>query len=608
MLAGTALILGLLTPAAPAQTDFVFQNNSGESDVYITFNNTTSEPVYQVSYFDTSKNQTVTLTRNGGGFSDSILLSNVQNGTFAVNNIQSGGFYVSFGQGLSGSAPAPLAPGDSLYGTRYFQVETTIFTPGDTANNGDFTAVNLYSGSVNIENHNGDIVANTVGFGSTSSGPIFQDLYNALSASGELGTATSVNGLTQQSVITKAATLSTPEQFVRVMSPSSWGTNNSPSGNYWVGPYHSFANYVTRLLTLDDGKPQVTNLSYIFQTNSTDYNGGTYPGGLRYVCTFTATPQSRTVANVGTGPTFHLSGTIAVYSLPATQGQQPLGTTGTLTVDLPIDVTNNPELSYLIYGQPGNFTTNTTFSANWGTSGIDANDLILAKQFILGDLQEGMLTGFVGSEVAFNDTNSTLPSTDPNYGKTAKDIPSDVWWSAYTGGMYATLQPESPATAPYYSVYSSVIFPAGNTYSAPYDDRFQTHNPDIPVNTKWVITLNANGNLTPGPTPSPTATPTPAPAVAPTLRLQRKSVKRTGNKARAVIRTIAKAGSSPLRKFQYKYTGHNAYRTVSLPANGQKNITISGLRLGRKITVQGQAIDASNRKSKVAKLNFSTPK
>jgi len=584
----------LLAPAVQAQNPspipLTFVNNSGVQNVYITFNNTTSEPAFSVSYFDTSLNQTVALTRNGSGFSNSILLSNVQNGVFNVQNIQSGGVYVSYGTALNGSAPAPLNTGDALYGTQWFQIETTIFSPGDAANNGDFTAVNLFSGSVDISNYNGSSVTDTVGFGGTASQTLFDSLNSALTASGELGTNTSIAGLVQQSVIKSGS------NYVRVMSPSNWGQSYPITGGgngYWVGPYHSFANYVTHLLTSNGGNPQTTNLQYTFQTTSTAFNGNTYPGGLRYVCDFTATPVTATVASQ-TGPTFSVTGSIEVYSLP---NVTLLGTVSNLTVSLPVDSAENKELSYLIYAQPGNFTTNTVFNANnWTTGGINSADALLAQQFILGDLQEGMLCGFVGSTVTLSASNCNNASY---YGQMVKDVPSAVWWANYTGSMYATLQPGSPATSPYYSTYSSVIFPAGNTYSAPYDDRFKaTHNPDIPINTKWVVTLNPV---------TASASPTPAPYAAPKLKLKRKNLRVTGETAKVQIEFLATVGSDPLKQVEFHYTGKSGQRKIALPANGKKTITIGDLKLGRMITFTAQAIDDKNGKSPVAKLKFRTP-
>jgi len=580
----------LLASTAQAQTTpITFVNNSGVQNVYITFNNTTSEPAFTVSYFDTQQNQTVALTRNGSGFSDSILLSNVKDGVFNVQNLQSGGVYVSYGQGLGGSAPAPLNTGDALYGTQWFQIETTIFSPGDAANNGDFTAVNLFSGSVNISNYNGSSVTDTVGFGGTASQTLFDSLNTALTASGELGTNTSIAGLVQQSVISSGS------GYVRVMSPSNWGQSYPMTGGgngYWVGPYHSFANYVTHLLTSNGGNPQTTSLQYTFQTTNTSFNGGTYSGGLRYVCDFTATPTTATVAGQ-TGPTFSVTGSIQVYSLPAVT---LLGTVSNLTADLPVDSAENMELSYLIYAQPGNFTTNTTFNAsNWTAGGINSADALLAQQFILGDLQEGLLCGFVGSTVTLSASNCNNATY---YGQMVKDVPSAVWWADYTGNMYATLQPGSPATSPYYSTYSSVIFPAGNTYSAPYDDRFKaTHNPDIPINTQWVVTLN----------PVAAASPTPKPYAAPKLKLRRKSLRVTGDTVKVQIEFEATAGSDPLKQVEYHYTGKGGQRKVALPASGKKTITIGGLKLGRMITFTAQAIDTTNGKSPDAKLKFRTP-
>jgi hypothetical protein len=593
-----ALLVGT-ADAAPVTMSFI--NNSGVQNVYVTFNNNTTQPVFDVSYVDATSGLSVALTRNSSGFSSSIPLSSVKNGVFYVNNIQSGGFYVSYGMGLNGSSPAPLSTTDSLYGTQWFQVETTIFSPGDAANNGDFTAVNLFSGSVNIQNYNGSTVAGTVGFGSTDNASLFTSLNNALTASGELGTDTTVNGLNQQSVIT--TTVDNQTSFVRVMSPSNWGqTAQIPGGGagYSVGPYHSFESYVTALKTLNAGGVQTTNLQYTFQTGNTTFNGNSgYTGGLRYVCTFTATPVSATI-NGSTNDTFSITGQIAVSALPyAGNGNTitPLGTITGLTANLPIDSTGNAELSYLIYAQPGNFTTNTVFNASgWTTGGINSTDASLAQQFILGDLQEGMLCGFVGSTVTLSAANC---SDATYYGQQVKDVPSAVWWANYTGSMYSTLQPGSSVTDPFYSTYSSIIFPAGNTYSAPYDDRFQdTHNPDIAINTGWVITLNPQ-------------TSTPAPAVlstvSPTLKIKRNSLSATSTSAKAGIEFVAKAGTYPVEKVKYKYTGKSGTKKINLPASGKKKVTLSGLPLDRQITVTAQSVDSQGNESKSVKLKFTTP-
>jgi hypothetical protein len=209
-----------------------------------------------------------------------------------------------------------------------------------------------------------------------------------------------------------------------------------------------------------------------------------------------------------------------------------------------------------------------------------------------------MLCGFVGSTVTLSSANCNNATY---YGQMVKDVPSAVWWANYTGSMYATLQPGSPANSPYYSTYSSIIFPAGNTYSAPYDDRFQTtHNPDIPINTKWVVTLNPV-------TAAVSPTPTPAPYAAPKLKLKRKSLRVTGDTAKVQIEFLATAGSDPLKQVEYHYTGKSGQRKVALPANGKKTITIGGLKLGRMITFTAQAIDTANGKSPAAKLKFRTP-
>ncbi len=472
-----ALVVGTPTAHAgsPPSANLTFVNNTGlaDSDIYITF---ATPAGGGASSFNITYNGGTSISRNNtnGVATSSIALANVTGSNFTLNNYTIGGtFYVSYGGPLDTSTnPSPLNNGNAQnFNTRWQQIELTYLNgPSSTGSNGDFTGVNVISNSIFIQNYNNGTPNRFTGFSSNIlSGGLMRGLYNSLNASGEVD---STNGDLNQNVVINSGNL------VRIVSPSSYGI---PAGNYSIGPYHSFSNYVGSLLTENGGGVQNTTLHNYFQTKGQTFNGTTY-GNLSYDMSFVATPVS--------GNTFVINGNIRVGNLDNANAQVA-NITG-LTINLPTDTATSKELSYLIYQEPYPFTANTTFSANWTSANFSSSDLQLAQQNILGDLQEGILTGLVGSNTTYFGSNTTYNGT------AIKDVPSSAWWS-YNGTLFSNLQ-----TNPnFYSTYSAYVLPAGFVYSAPYDDRFPgANNPDIPLDTQWVITLNGDGSFSTVPEPA----------------------------------------------------------------------------------------------------------
>jgi len=342
-------------------------------------------------------------------------------GGFNLTSVVGAVFYVSYSNALGSliNPPSPISSSDPSYNTAYQNFEIT--RTGNLGDQGDITAINWYSGNLNITSYdtNGNVVQNHVGFQQPSA-----------------TTAAQLSALN-----TNAVQYNTNGVITRIVGPTAYP-------NYSIGTFPGLTNYLTSL----QSNNTVINLN---NQSSFKVNGD---AGTNYSFNFVIPTTVSNGIITGTGNLIQI---------------QTAGGSNNMTNSVGIQVTgtNAYAVTQALYsGNPGAIT-NFVFTGNWdqvlsnmvsiyGTTIGTANFNTIQAQ-AAGEISAAILSGLAGS----TNTNSAWTGQ-------LGSLQSSNWWALSNPPLFSAAQSDTNN----YSQFGNIIYLASSNqvYGFPYSDRWQT--------------------------------------------------------------------------------------------------------------------------------------
>jgi hypothetical protein len=438
-------------------------------------------------------------------------------GGFDITNAASGTAYILYGNTSLASFQAanitvPSPGGDYRY-------SFTEYNFNGTVGGSDITEIDQFGGSVQMK----DSQYNGTGY------VAHQSIQNTLDTGTAMRAILSNTSLPSSSPAVLTTGPGGTGNFVSIIGPSKFP--GSYNGSFVNQPYPSYTPYLLHLNTTNSSSFLSNNLAgtqygpiqlngYSSNTSNSTITVNSQVWALTYAFNATTDSSGDIIFNGSVfvnGVAGGASGNYVYSNLyivmpndanltPAIYLQNPSNTTvyGNLansTVTLNGNVTGSASWgnldAYVNNGTPGTVLANSTLATLGGNSVINLK--------VTGDMEEGMATGFVGSNASIN--NTTIAS-----------MSSAQWWgnatSAYTNGA-------QPLGSGYYNNYGVVNFAnstitnydstgnvtgtivGGAIYTTPYDDRFGSNLMNINATDLVTITTLPDGNLSVNGVPEP---------------------------------------------------------------------------------------------------------
>lgn len=510
LIPAAALLLAALPARADSgfQLDFVNDNSAipglDNNSTYITFINGVNGTL------GTGMNATPIYvdTGNNALMSQSYSLADIANagGFYFSDSAQATDFFITYGANATIFSNSTARPDPASTSTpRYSLVELA-------GGGGDLTDIDQFGGSLRVDDYNYSVSTTTPvksTYNNQDTGTTFTKIYDAI-------------GANSSAVVTSGG------QFVRIIGPSKVSSNFSTA-------YPSYDSYLTSLntgnvvtsLQNNYGNDNGTGMNNVNYTNSgANFTVGNQTWIAHY--NFNATVDNSGNINFNgsvtmTGAANATGGNIVLSGLyitmpkdanldPALYAMNPSSTTvfgnlanSTLTINgTPSGTATWDYLNNFTILGVGNTVYNTTTEINANNMGNTAVNLK-----VVGDLEEGLATGFVGS---MGNVGNIMGFGNGTYG----NLSSAQWWylanEAYLNGAQS-------GNSTFFNLYGLALFGNSNTtifdgtnstvlsggavYSSPYDDRFGSAL--LSADDKWTVTILSAGNLA-----VPAAVPEPA--------------------------------------------------------------------------------------------------
>jgi len=439
-------------------------------------------------------------------------------GGFDVSNATAGTAYILYGNTSLSSFQAanittPSPGGDYRY-------SFTEYNFNGTVGGSDITEIDQFGGSVQML----DSQYNGTGY------VAHQSIQNTLDTGTAMRAILSNTGLASSSPAVLTTGPGGTGNFVSIIGPSKFP--GSYNGSFVNQPYPSYTPYLLHLNTTNSTSFLSNNLAgtqygpiqlngYSSNTSNSTITVNSQVWALTYAFNATTDSSGDIIFNGSVyvnGVTGGATGNYVYTGLyivmpndgnltPAIYLQNPsnttvYGNTANSSVIFNGNATGAPASwgnldAYVNNGSPGTVLANSTLSTLGGNSVINLK--------VTGDLEEGMATGFVGSNASIN-------------GTPIANMSSAQWWgnatSAYTNGA-------QPVGSGYYNNYGVVNFAnstitnydsngnvtgtivGGAIYTTPYDDRFGSNLMVINATDLVTITTLPDGNLSVGGVPEP---------------------------------------------------------------------------------------------------------